>query len=126
MHFLDLSLPTLEANLALDEALLLEADAGRGSEVLRFWEWPTPAVVLGSGCKLAEDVDEARCAADHVPIVRRSSGGGTVLLGAGCLCFSLVLAYERSPLLGEHTDAVLAELGYGAQDIAALRTQKVI
>jgi formyl-CoA transferase len=32
----------------------------------------------------------------------------------------------RSPLLGEHTDAVLAELGYAAQDIAALRTQKVI
>ena len=33
---------------------------------------------------------------------------------------------KRSPLLGEHTDEVLAELGYGAQDIAALRTQKVI
>jgi len=32
----------------------------------------------------------------------------------------------RSPLLGEHTDAVLAELGYVAQDIAAFRTQKVI
>ena len=33
---------------------------------------------------------------------------------------------KRSPLLGEHTDEVLAELGYAAQDIAALRTQKVI
>jgi formyl-CoA transferase len=33
---------------------------------------------------------------------------------------------QRSPLLGEHTDEVLAELGYAAQDIAALRTQKVI
>ena len=32
----------------------------------------------------------------------------------------------RSPLLGEHTDAVLAELGYGAEQIAALRTEKVI
>jgi len=32
----------------------------------------------------------------------------------------------RSPLLGEHTDDVLAELGYAAQDIAAFRTQKVI
>jgi formyl-CoA transferase len=33
---------------------------------------------------------------------------------------------KRSPLLGEHTEEVLKELGYGAQDIAALRTQKVI
>ena len=32
----------------------------------------------------------------------------------------------RSPLLGEHTDEVLAELGYGTQDIAALRAKKVI
>jgi formyl-CoA transferase len=33
---------------------------------------------------------------------------------------------QRSPLLGEHTDEVLAELGYGPQDIGALREQKVI
>src|SRR5580692_1634043 len=32
----------------------------------------------------------------------------------------------RAPLLGEHTDQVLAELGYGKQDIATLRTSKVI
>jgi formyl-CoA transferase len=33
---------------------------------------------------------------------------------------------RRSPLLGEHTDEVLKELGYGADDIAALRAQSVI
>jgi formyl-CoA transferase len=33
---------------------------------------------------------------------------------------------KRSPLLGEHTDEILAELGYGANDIAALRAEKVI
>ena len=33
---------------------------------------------------------------------------------------------KRSPLLGEHTDQVLAELGYAADQIAALRTEKVI
>jgi lipoate-protein ligase A len=36
-----------------------------------------------------------------VPILRRSSGGGTVLLGPGCLCYSLVLAYDRSSALRE-------------------------
>jgi lipoate---protein ligase len=34
-----------------------------------------------------------------VPILRRSSGGGTVLLGTGCLCFSLILSYARDPAL---------------------------
>jgi formyl-CoA transferase len=33
---------------------------------------------------------------------------------------------QRSPLLGEHTDEILAELGYAPQDVRALREQKVI
>jgi formyl-CoA transferase len=33
---------------------------------------------------------------------------------------------ERSPLLGEHTEEVLHELGYGAADIATLRGSKVV
>jgi formyl-CoA transferase len=33
---------------------------------------------------------------------------------------------KRSPLLGEHTEEILAELGYAADQIAALRTEKVI
>jgi lipoate-protein ligase A len=101
MRFLDLTLPGAAENLALDEALLLAAESGSGGEVLRVWEWPHPAVVLGSGCKLAEDVDEAACRADGVPVLRRSSGGGTVLLGPGCLCYSLVLALGHASELAE-------------------------
>jgi lipoate---protein ligase len=100
MRFLDLTLPSAAENLALDEALLLGAEAG-GGEALRVWEWPHPAVVLGAGCRLAEDVDEGACRADGVPVLRRSSGGGTVLLGGGCLLYSLVLAYQRDPALAE-------------------------
>jgi lipoate-protein ligase A len=99
VDFLNLTLPTAAENLALDEALLLEAEDGRGGEVLRVWEWPHPTVVLGAGCWLTRDVDEAACAAHDVPVLRRASGGGTVLLGAGCLLYSLVLAYDRSPAL---------------------------
>jgi lipoate-protein ligase A len=101
MQFLDLTLPSPAENLALDEALLLAADSGDGGEVLRVWEWPRPAVVLGSAARLAQDVDEAACEADGVPILRRSSGGGTVLLGSGCLLYSLILHYERDAALAE-------------------------
>src|SRR5579872_7437387 len=99
MRYLGLTLPTPEENLAFDEALLLAAEAG-GGEVLRVWEWPRPAVVLGSGGRLAEEVDRAACRADGVPVLRRSSGGGTVLLGGGCLLFTLVLDTERTRELG--------------------------
>ncbi len=33
---------------------------------------------------------------------------------------------QRAPTLGEHTDAILAEIGYGAEEISALRQQRVI
>jgi formyl-CoA transferase len=33
---------------------------------------------------------------------------------------------KRSPLLGEHTDEVLSELGYKPDQISALRAEKVI
>src|SRR5437764_716289 len=79
MLFLDRTLPLLAENLALDEALLLEAETG-GPEVLRVWQWPSSAVVLGAGGRIADDVCEERCRADGVPLARRASGGGTVLL----------------------------------------------
>lgn len=101
MQFLDKTMPTLAENLALDEALLLDAEANLGREVLRVWEWSALAVVLGAGGRLTEDVNEAACLQDQVPILRRASGGGTVLLGPGCLLFSLILSYERSPALRE-------------------------
>ena len=33
---------------------------------------------------------------------------------------------HRAPTLGEHTDAILAEIGYGEGEIAALREQAII
>jgi lipoate---protein ligase len=100
MHHLDLTLPTPAENLAFDEALLLLAETG-GDEALRFWQWPRHAAVLGAGGRLADDVDETACQADGVPILRRSSGGGTVLLGPGCLLFSLVLRFDRDSALSD-------------------------
>ncbi|MBI5394266.1 MAG: lipoate--protein ligase family protein [Verrucomicrobia bacterium] len=99
MHFLDLMLPTPEENLALDEAMLVAAEETGGGETLRVWESATPFVVLGYFCRLADDVDEVACRADGVPILRRVSGGGTVLQGPGCLNFAVVLDMRGEPAL---------------------------
>ncbi len=95
------TLDTLEANLALDEALLLDAEANPEQAVLRFWEWPNWAVVLGAGGLIQKDVNLTACERDNVPVLRRSSGGGTVLLGSGCVLFSLILPYSLHPVLNE-------------------------
>ena len=75
MRLLELTLPSPAENLALDEALLLDAEDGAAGEVLRLWEYPRPVVVLGAGCRLRENVNEEACHADAVPILRRASGG---------------------------------------------------
>lgn len=119
IKFTNTSLTTLAENLALDEALLLDAEAG-GPEVLRVWHWPTSAVVLGAGGRIADDVDEPACVADGVPIIRRSSGGGTVLLGAGCMLYSLVLRFDRHPALSDLNASYRFILGQIAQALAPL------
>jgi lipoate---protein ligase len=100
MHLCETTLPTLAENLALDEALLLHAEAG-GPETLRLWEWSRRAVVIGAAGRLADEIDEDACRTDVVPIGRRSSGGGTVLLGAGCLLYTLILRFDRAPALAD-------------------------
>lgn len=101
---LDRTLPTPAENLALDEALLNEAEerARLGEdypEVLRLWESPTPFVAIGSTGRIAEEVHLERCQSERIPVLRRSSGGGTVLAGPGCLCYSLILSLDRRPEL---------------------------
>jgi lipoate-protein ligase A len=101
MKLLDYTLPSPAENLALDEALLLSAEEGSGGQLLRLWELPSYAVVVGTGGSVAVDVNTAACEAAGVPVLRRASGGGTVLLGPRCLCFTLVLSYDRAPGLNE-------------------------
>jgi lipoate---protein ligase len=96
----DQTLSSVEENLALDEALLIEADRGRGPSVLRFWEPREYAVVLGASRRLRDDVLVDACRADVVPILRRSSGGGTVVVGPGTLNVTLVLPESVAPGMG--------------------------
>ncbi len=87
----DVTLSTTAENLALDEALLAEVEANPTSGCLRFWQPAEYSVVLGRSNNPLTEVEIDYCVAQRIPILRRASGGGTVLIGPGCLCYSLIL-----------------------------------
>jgi lipoate-protein ligase A len=101
MEALDLSFLSPRDNLLLDDVLLDLAEQGVQGESLRFWESSAIFVVLGRTGRLHEECQLDQLGKDDIPVLRRSSGGGTVLQGPGCLNFSLVLSKDKNPLLGD-------------------------
>jgi lipoate---protein ligase len=93
-------LPTAAENLALDEALLEEAEAaGEPTETLRFWEPNEPLVVVGRSSQADAEVRSADCRELGIPVLRRTSGGAAIVAGPGCLMYALVLSYQTRPQL---------------------------
>ena len=101
VRWLDVELPTVAENLALDEALLAEAHDGEfAGTVVRSWMAAEHAVVLGSSSHVSAEVDLAACDAAGVVVVRRPSGGLTVAVGPGCLMWSVVATWpEPAPAI---------------------------
>jgi lipoate---protein ligase len=99
MKYLDLTLATPEENLACDEALLDASEAGSDEEVLRFWEAPSPFVVVGYANQVEREVQVDSCHRNNLPVLRRCTGGGTVLQGPGCLNYSLILEIQKTSAL---------------------------
>jgi lipoate-protein ligase A len=97
----DISLQLPQENILYDEALLDRAERGHSDEVLRFWESEQLFIVLGRTSKEEEDVQIDAVRRDHIPVLRRASGGGTVLQGKGCLNYSLVLSKGLDPVIAD-------------------------
>lgn len=128
MKRFDRTLDTPELNLALDEALLDDS-----AESLRFWEAPSPVVVLGRSSRLAVEANAPACEAAGAPIRRRVSGGAAIVAGPGCLMYAVTLGVDTAGkgadlnaihrrVLGRVRDA-LASLGHrvaiaGTSDLA--------
>lgn len=104
MLYCDLTLPSPAENLACDEALLEAAEQGRSAEVVRLWESARHFVVLGYANRAQTEVNLSFCRDRQIPVLRRCSGGGTVLQGPGCLNYTLILKiFPEGPLAGIST-----------------------
>lgn len=65
-------------NMAIDEAMAEAAAAGEAPPTLRFYQWIPPCLSLGRNQPIAE-VDLAVCAARGYDVVRRPTGGRSIL-----------------------------------------------
>jgi lipoate-protein ligase A len=114
VRLLTISPEGAEENLALDEVQLRQEE-----ESLRFWECTRPTVVLGRGGRLEVEVHTEACQADGVVILRRCSGGGAVVLGPGCLNYSLVFSLDARPAWRDVRRSVCEILGRMAEALGA-------
>jgi lipoate---protein ligase len=96
MKICDLTLGTPEENLACDEVLLDLCEAGGSDELLRLWALQRYFVVLGYANRAATEVNLPYCRKLTIPVLRRCTGGGTVLQGPGVLNYSLILRIDDS------------------------------
>ncbi len=84
--FLEVVFDRPEANLEFDEYLLGLSGPGR---ILRVWESKRYFVVMGRNSD-ETDIDWQVAKELKIPVLRRKSGGGTVLQGPGCMNYTFV------------------------------------
>ncbi|NKS26563.1 lipoate--protein ligase family protein [Rhodococcus hoagii] len=112
-------------HVALDEVITREVAAGERRPTLRFWDWDSPLVVLGSFQSVRNEVDEEAAARHGIGVVRRISGGGAMFMEPGnCITYSLSvptslvdgLSFEQSyAFLDQWVMGALADVGIKAR-----------
>ncbi len=103
-------------HMALDEVLPGEVAAGRRGPTLRFWDWDSSLVIIGSFQSVRNEVDAAGAARHGIGVARRISGGGAMFMEPGnCITYSLVVpASMVEGLTFEHAYAFLDDWVLGA------------
>lgn len=83
--------------IALEESILREINEGKSAPALRFWRCGE-SVVMGASRRVGEDVLLENVIADGIPLIRRTSGGGTVYHHPENFCYSMYLPYVKPEL----------------------------
>ena len=100
MLFIDSTLPTVAANLAVEEVLLDLAEQGDwGGEYLRVWQANEIFAVIGRGSKFSQEVNATACVDAGISVFRRVSGGAAIVAGPGCLLYAVMLSLRLRPEL---------------------------
>lgn len=112
-------------HVALDEVITHEVASGERPPTLRFWDWDSGLVVIGSFQSFRNEIDAEGAARHGIDVVRRVSGGGAMFMEPGnCITYSLSvptslvegLSFEQSyAFLDDWVMTALADVGISAR-----------
>ncbi len=83
-------------NMAIDESLM-RAQFNHPNPTLRFYDWESPAYSFGYFQDIVSEVDVDLCCSEGIELVKRLTGGGTVIHGWD-LTYTLILPRENNEL----------------------------
>ena len=85
------NLTSIQDHLEFDDSFLNSFSKNSSTAYLRLWEIKHYHIVLGRSNHKRNEVKTTLC--DHLSIktTKRCSGGGTVILGPGCMCYSIFI-----------------------------------
>ena len=112
-------------NMAIDETILL-SQKEQPNPTLRFYEWSSPSFSFGYFQDIASEIDVEACRADGIELVKRMTGGGTVVHGWE-LTYTLILPRAAAEIgvsdayqcIGQSLVKAFQKLGVPAQCYAA-------
>ena len=91
--------PSPVEQMAIDEQWAREVAAGERPASLRFWEWSSPAVVVGRFQSIPDEVHVDEAERLGFTVVRRCTGGGTMVVQpGGAITYSLYAPRWRWPM----------------------------
>jgi len=91
--------------MSVDLPILRSVTRGKESDYC-VWEPGRPIVVLGRGGREEQEIIRENCDSDDVPVFRRRTGGGSVVLSPGCLVFSLARRVGKELVVREYVHQV--------------------
>ncbi len=109
-------------NMALDEAILQSCQSGQALPTLRLYLWKPPGVSIGYFQSLEKTVDLNKCKKNNIDVVRRITGGRTVL-HENEITYSLCASTHQYPELGENISETYRKISFAL--LESLKTLKV-
>ena len=104
-----------DEHLARDWQLFQSVESEASDHRYRIWSVHEPVVVAGRSNRLEDWVNLDACRRDGVPVLRRFSGGGAVVLGPGCVNYAVAISLVSRPELND----VVASLCFVLQNIVS-------